>query len=83
MVIADLISEVQYMRVGRKTTICLITLDNGYEIVGTSACVNPNEYDYELGKKYAKEDAVSKMSDIEGFILQEHFHIAEKRMEDK
>lgn len=60
----------EYTKLGEKTTICLITLDNGFEIVGTSSCVNPDMYNKQLGEKYAYEQAVSKAIEFLAYELQ-------------
>lgn len=51
------------------TTVMHITLDNGFSATGTSACVNPNNYDHETGAKYALENARSKLWPIFGTEL--------------
>lgn len=82
-IVQDLIKEKKFLRVGTKTTICLITLDNGYEMVGTSACVDPSKFDYEIGKEWAYKDALNKLGDIEGFLLTEHLHLAITKMKQQ
>jgi len=54
-----------------RTTICQLTLQNGYTINGTSACVDPAEFDRDAGRKYAFESAVSKIWPLEGYLLAE------------
>lgn len=56
------------------TTACQVVMSNGFTLaLGTSACVDPSNYDYELGKVYAKEDALEKASgklwELEGYML--------------
>jgi len=57
-----------YVRMWHKTTVCIITLDNGYEVIGSSACINPEDYDLEIGKKFAYEDAFEKLWSLFGFL---------------
>ena len=64
------ITKEEYMKMGRKTTICLLTLKNGYELTGVSGCVDPANFDIELGKKYSRENAVNKIWQLEGYRLQ-------------
>lgn len=56
-----------FIQLGEKTTICLLTLPNGYEVVGSSACVNPEDYSWELGCEYAKQDAYNKIEVLKAF----------------
>jgi len=55
---------------GNKTTICLVTLKNGFELVGTSACVDAANFDEAIGQKWAKKMAVDKITELEGYKLQ-------------
>jgi hypothetical protein len=53
-----------------KTTICVLALENGFEVVGTSAVVDIEFFDKELGEKYAKQKALDKVWELEAYILQ-------------
>lgn len=55
---------------GRKTTAVVLTLANGFEVVGTSACVCPENYNREVGKVYARKRAIDKVWELEGYKLQ-------------
>lgn len=68
----DIIKE-EYKKMGRKTTVCLLTVENGFEVVGTSACVDAEEFNYDLGKKYAKEMACRKLEELEGYRMQDNY----------
>lgn len=67
---AVIVSE-EYSKLGSKTTICLLTLKNGYELIGMSACVDPAEFDMEAGKKFARAKAVEQIWALEGYLLQQ------------
>lgn len=66
----DWIVTTEFQKMGTKTTICLIKLKNGFEIVGTSACVDPKDFNQELGKKFALERAIEKLGELDGFYKQ-------------
>lgn len=51
------------------TTICALTLTNGFTLVGKSACVNPEMFNEELGRKYAAEDAVRQVGEFIGWRM--------------
>lgn len=57
-----------YQVMGNKTTICLITLTNGFEVVGTSACVDASKFDVHEGRKWARLAAMSKVEEFLGFL---------------
>ena len=65
------IASEEYSTVGKKTTLCVITLKNGFEVVGTSACVDPANYDLEVGKPYARKKAIDQVWAHLASILQE------------
>lgn len=44
-----------------RTTICQLTLKNGFTVDGHSACVSKDNFDKAKGEKYAKEQAVEKI----------------------
>lgn len=59
---------------GTTTTVCKAILPNGFTVgTGESACVDPNNFDLELGKKFAKERAIVNATDelwkLEGYLL--------------
>ena len=68
--VEDTIVKKEFITMGLKTTICCITLRNGFEVVGVSACVDPDNFDADLGRKYALKDAISKVEELEGYRLQ-------------
>lgn len=54
-----------------RTTICQITLENGFTVEGSSACVVKSEYNQGLGEKYSFEKAIDELWKIEGYLLAE------------
>lgn len=50
-------------------TICVLQVKNGFTFVGTSSPVDWHAYDAELGRKYAREDAIDKLYPMLGFRL--------------
>ena len=68
--IESVISKEEFIKVGIKTVIAVLTLKNGFEIIGTSACVDPANFDLKIGSKYAKEKAIDKIWELEGYLLQ-------------
>jgi hypothetical protein len=68
--IERLVYSIDYTRLGVKTTVCLVTLKNGFELVGTSACVDPKNYIESTGREIALKDALDKMWMLEGYRLQ-------------
>lgn len=58
-------------KLGEKTTVVLLQLKNGFEVIGQSGCIDPANYVHEIGVKYATERAESKVWTLLGFLMQE------------
>jgi len=52
-------------------TLCNIVLDNGYSVRGESACVDPRNFNLEIGQNLAYKDAFGKLWALEGYLLAE------------
>ena len=53
-------------------TLAIVSLTNGFSLVGKSAPADPDNFDVEVGKKFAKEDAIRQMWPLEGYLLREN-----------
>jgi len=56
---------------GTQLTVCVLTLENGFNVTGESACVSPENFNKEIGEKIAKDNAVNKIWALEGYLLKE------------
>ena len=63
-------SKIEKFKAGLKTTIVHLTLPNGFEIVGSSTCVDPNEYDFDIGVSIALKRVEDQIWLLEGYLLQ-------------
>ena len=52
-------------------TVCLLTLSNGFNVIGESACADPANFDAGLGRRIARENAVRKIWPLEGYLLRQ------------
>lgn len=52
-------------------TICLLVLRNGFTIIGKSAPADARNFDPELGRKLAYEDAVRQVWPLMGYALRD------------
>jgi len=73
----------QYTKLGYKTTICVLVLNSGFEVVGSSAPVDPAIYDFETGKKFAREKAVEKVWEYLGSIVSYEKAIHDAQQDEK
>lgn len=55
----------------RLLTFCVLVLKNGFTVTGESACASPDNFDAELGRKIARQNAISKVWPLMGYALKE------------
>lgn len=52
-------------------TFCVLVLRNGFTVTGESACASPENFDAEIGRRIARENAVQKIWPMLGFRLRD------------
>lgn len=52
-------------------TFCVLVLNNGFTVTGESACASPENFDAELGRKIARQNAIAKVWPLMGYALKE------------
>lgn len=57
-------------------TFCVLVLRNGFTVTGESACASAANFDAELGRKIARENAVNKVWPLMGYALKQKLHDA-------
>lgn len=66
----EFITKTEVTTMGEKTTVVRAVLRNGFEIVESSSCVSPENYDEELGAEICLEKIRDKVWFLLGFLLQ-------------
>lgn len=61
---------------GSCLTVCCLTLTNGFNVTGESACASPENFDADLGKMIARRNARDKIWAFEGYLLRERLYQA-------
>ena len=72
---ASIVEETYTVLPDGRTTVCQLTLDNGFTVEGFSACVSKENFNAELGNKYSRERAVSKVWEHLGFRLADQLSV--------
>jgi len=52
-------------------TFCVLVLRNGFTVTGESACASPENFDEEVGRKVARQNAVQKVWPLMGYALRD------------
>jgi hypothetical protein len=63
-----------YVFPGTQLTVCCLTLKNGFTVTGESACASPENFDEEIGRKIAHENARDKIWVLEGYLLKQKLY---------
>jgi hypothetical protein len=50
-------------------TFCVLVLRNGFTVTGESACASPENFDAAVGRRVARQNAVSKVWPLMGYAL--------------
>jgi hypothetical protein len=50
-------------------TFCVLVLKNGFTVTGESACAHPENFDAEIGRRIARENAVQNIWPLMGYEL--------------
>lgn len=57
-------------------TFCVLVLKNGFTVTGESACASHENFDAELGRKIARQNAINKVWPLMGYELKCRLHKA-------
>lgn len=57
-------------------SVCVLVMQNGFTVIGKSAPASPENYNAELGRKFAYEDAIRQLWPLMGFALRDRLAAA-------
>lgn len=52
-------------------TVCVLVMKNGFVVTGESACASPENFNADIGRKIARQNAVQKIWSLLGYQLRE------------
>ena len=61
----------EYAVFSGRLTVCVLTLRNGFLVTGESSCVIAANFDAEIGRKIARDNAKNKVWELEGYALRQ------------
>jgi hypothetical protein len=73
-----IINEQYYIFPDTTLTICRLGLKNGFSVTGESAAVSLANFNEEVGRKVARENAMDKIWALEGYLLKQKLFEAVK-----
>lgn len=69
-----IIGEDYHVFPGTTVTVCCLKLRNGFNTTGISASASPENFDAEIGRKIARNNAREKIWPLEGYLLRQALH---------
>lgn len=76
---AAIMTEQFHIFPGTTMTVCCLTLQNGFNVIGESAAASPENFNEEIGRKIARENARNKIWPLEGYRLRDYLHKSKDR----
>ena len=67
-----IVGEQYHVFEGTTLTVCCLKLRNGFTVTGESAAASPENFNEEIGRKIARENARNKIWALEGYLLKQH-----------
>lgn len=68
--VENFITDVEVMTIGTKTTLVNTHTLTGFDVIKHSSCVDPKNYNKDIGKIYAMTEVVDTIWEHLGFVLQ-------------
>lgn len=72
-----IVAEQYHQFPGTLLTVCVLTLKNGFTVTGESACASAANFNAQVGRDLAKEQAMEKVWSHLGFELRSQLHLIE------
>lgn len=66
-----IVSEQYYVFPDTTLTVCALKLRNGYIVIGESAAASPLNFNRDIGRKIARDNARNKIWSLEGYLLKQ------------
>ena len=76
MIDAAIKGEMYHVFPDTTLTICVLVLQNGFTVTGESAAASTINFDEEIGRKIARDNARQKIWAFEGYLLRQKLHDA-------
>ena len=75
----EMVSALQAVTLPRDTplqtlSVCVLVMKNGFTVIGKSAPASPENFNAELGRKFAYEDAIRQLWPLMGYALRERLY---------
>lgn len=73
-----LIERTEYQRFGETAMVCALILRNGFVVIGVSGCLNPADFDEQIGRDEAYKNAFGKLWELQGYHVKTQYAESEQ-----
>nr|WP_240147920.1 Gp49 family protein [Luteibacter yeojuensis] len=74
-VVGDVLQQAPILDSVKLLTISVLVLRNGFTVTGESACASAENFDADIGRRVARDKAVSKIWPLLGFRLRDQLAV--------
>lgn len=74
----QIVGEAYHVFPGSLTTVCELTMRNGFKVTGMSACASPANFNEEIGRSIARSNARDQMWPLLGYTLKSQLALVEQ-----
>lgn len=71
---AAIVGELYHVFEGTTLTVCCLKLRNGFTVTGESAAASVENFDEEVGRRIARENARNKIWQLEGYLQRQRLY---------
>lgn len=75
---AVIVGETFTLLPSQRVLVCEVTLRNGFSVRGESAVISAENFDMDIGRRVARDNARSKIWELEGYLLMQRLHEAKR-----
>jgi hypothetical protein len=68
-------ADVECLTMGEKTTVVKMVTNTGFVLIESSSCVDPVNYDEEIGRNVCMDRIKNKLWELEGYLLQNDIRV--------
>ena len=61
-------------------TVCMVVVRNGFIVLGKSAPASPENYNSDIGRQFAYDDAIKQLWQLQGYALRETLYQRDRAM---
>lgn len=74
--------SIRYEKLGKRTTVCFAITNSGFELLGTSFCLDETKFNQKLGEQYALQNLLQNLESKRAYHLNEIKNMQQSLMDE-